>query len=80
MPPTISAVETRYCVSSAPRAAPPWPAMIRGGVMMPASMERACWKPRRRARKMGMRSLRPKKGAARRDFFMKGRLGLKRKA
>lgn len=50
-----------------------------GGVITPASIARACWKPRRRARNTGILSLRPKKGAARRSFFMKGRLGLKRK-
>ena len=80
IPATINAVETRYCVSSAPKAAPPWPAMMMGGVMIPASMERACWKPRSRARKTGMLSLRPKKGAAFLDLRMKGRFGVKRKA
>lgn len=57
------------------RLAPPAPARRRGGVMTPANMARACWKPRRRARKTGMRSLRPKKGDARCSFFMKGRFG-----
>ena len=79
IPPTIKAVDTRYCVSPAPKLAPPWLAMMMGGVMMPANMERACWKPRSRARKTGMLSLRPKKGAALFDFFMKGRFGLNRK-
>ena len=80
IPATINAVDTRYCVSSAPKPAPPWPAMMMGGVMMPANMDKACWKPKSRARKMGMLSLRPKKGAALFDFVMNGRLGLNRKA
>ena len=48
--------------------------------MMPANMDNECWKPKSRARKMGMLSLRPKKGAALFDFVIKGRLGLNRKA
>lgn len=48
--------------------------------MMPANMDSACWKPKSRARKTGMLSLRPKKGAALFDFAMNGRLGLNRKA
>ena len=48
--------------------------------MMPANMDKACWKPKSSARKTGMLSLRPKKGAARFDFFIKGRFGLNRKA
>ncbi len=54
--------------------------MMMGGVMMPASMARECWKPRIRARSTGILSLRPKKGEAWVGFFMKGRLGVKRKA
>lgn len=80
MPATINAVETRYWVSSAPKAAPPWPAMMMGGVMMPANIDNACWNPRSSARKIGILSLSPKKGAARLVFFMNGRFGLKRNA
>ena len=80
MPATIKAVETRYWVSSAPKAAPPWPAMMMGGVMMPANMDRECWKPRRRARKTGILSLRPKKGAAFLDLPMNGIWGVNKKA
>ena len=79
MPHTISAVETRYCVSAAPKLTPPSPAMMMGGVMMPANMDNACWKPSKRARKMGILSCKPKNGAARLDFSMNGRFGLKRK-
>ena len=78
MPHTISDVETRYWdVRASKFAAPP---RMMGGVMMPASMDSECWNPSSRARRMGIRSLSPKKGAARRDFFMKGRLGLNKKA
>ncbi len=80
IPATISAVDTRYCVPSAPKLAPPWPEMIMGGVMIPANMDKACWKPKRRARKTGILSLRPKNGAAFLDLVMNGRLGLNRKA
>ena len=80
MPHTMSAVETRYCVVADPRLTPPCPAMMMGGVMIPASMANECWKPRIRARTTGMLSLSPKKGAARLVFLRNGRLGLKRKA
>ncbi len=48
--------------------------------MIPANMDKACWKPSKRAKKTGMGSLRPKKGAAFLDCFMKGRFGLNKKA
>ena len=48
--------------------------------MIPANMDKACWKPNSRARTTGMLSLRPKKGAALFDFFMNGRFGLNKKA
>ncbi len=79
-PETIRAVDTKYWVWSAGRLTPPDPLKMMGGVMMPANMARACWNPSRRARKMGILSLSPKKGGTLSDFFMKGRLGLKRKA
>lgn len=79
-PETMRAVDTRYCVWSGPRLTPPAPLMMMGGVMMPASMARACWKPRMRARMTGIFSLRPKNGGALSGFLMKGRFGLKRKA
>jgi hypothetical protein len=53
-------------------------ARIMGGVMIPANIDNACWKPSRRARKTGMLSFNPKKGAALLSFFMKGILGLNR--
>ena len=74
----MSEVETRYWEVSASKLA--LEPMMMGGVMMPASIDRACWKPRSRARKTGMRSFRPKKGALRRGRRMKGRVGRKRKA
>ena len=48
--------------------------------MMPASMDNECWKPKSRARKTGMLSLRPKNGAAFLDFFMNGKFGVNKKA
>ena len=51
-----------------------------GGAITPANMDRACWKPRTSARMIGVESLRPKKGAARLDFCVKGRLGMNKKA
>ena len=78
IPQTINDVETRYCCISKVKFAEF--ARIMGGVMIPANMANACWKPRRRARKTGIRSWRPKKGAALRSFFIKGRFGLKRNA
>lgn len=80
MPETIRAVDTRYCSCSWVKLAPPAPAMMSGGLMMPASMDRECWKPSSSARTTGMGSLRPKKGDESRDAFMKGRFGRKRKA
>lgn len=78
IPETIRDVETRYWVISAEKLA--LLARMIGGVMMPASMASECWKPRSRARNTGTLSLRPKKGADWEDFFMKGILGVKRKA
>jgi hypothetical protein len=78
IPQTISDVDTRYCDVTASKLAEP--AMMIGGEMTPASIARACWNPRSRARSTGMRSWRPKKGARRLDFLRNGRLGLKRKA
>ena len=78
MPQTIREVETRYWVIVASKFA--LLEMIMGGVIIPASIARACWNPKRRARMTGMRSWRPKNGARLLDFFMNGKLGLKRKA
>ena len=78
MPQTMSEVETRYCCISSVRFAAL--ARMMGGVMMPANMARACWNPRSAARRTGIRSWSPKKGAALRSRFMKGRFGLKRNA
>lgn len=73
---TIREVLTRYaCMFPSKCAADE---RMMGGVMIPASMARECWKPSSIARSTGMRALRPKNGAARRSFFMKGRFGLKR--
>ena len=80
MPQTMSEVDTRYCWSSASKFAPPWPPRMRGGVIMPANIDSACWNPRRRARTSGIESLRPKKGAARLVFFKNGRFGLNKNA
>ena len=78
MPQTIRDVDTRYCeVIGSKFAAPP---RMMGGVITPANIERACWKPRSKARNNGILSFSPKKGAALRVFLMKGMLGLKRKA
>lgn len=52
MPETIKEVETRYWVMDASKLA--LDAMMIGGVMIPASIERACWKPRSRARTTGI--------------------------
>jgi len=80
IPDTIRAVDTRYCVCSGARLTPPLPLRMMGGVMIPANMARACWKPSSRARNTGILSLRPKNGEAWSGFLMNGRLGLKRKA
>lgn len=44
------------------------------------NMDKACWKPSKAARKTGILSFSPKKGALLRSFFMKGRFGLNRNA
>jgi hypothetical protein len=44
--------------------------MIIGGMMIPANMESACWKPRTNAKTMGILPFSPKKGAARRAFVI----------
>ena len=80
MPQTMSEVDTRYCWSSTDKFAPPGPLRMIGGVMMPASIDKACWNPRSSARKTGIRSLRPKNGAARRVFLMNGMFGLNKNA
>lgn len=80
MPQTIKAVLTRYCWRSFERLAPAWPPMRSGGVIIPASIARACWKPRSKASRSGIESLRPKNGAGRRFRRTNGRFGLKRKA
>lgn len=54
--------------------------MIIGGVTMPPNMARACCRPSSRASKVGIGSLRPKKGADAAVFAMNGRLGRKKKA
>lgn len=79
-PETIKAVETRYCCISPVRLAPAAPLSRIGGVMIPASMARACWNPSNRAKSVGIRSFKPKKGAALRLFLMNGKFGVKRKA
>ena len=49
--------------------------------MIPANMDKECWKPRSRARKTGMLSLRPKNGAALFVFAVRyGIFGLNKKA
>lgn len=80
IPQTIREVETRYCCKSGGKLAPPVVDRMIGGVITPASIESACWKPNKSAKKTGILSLRPKNGAARSSFFMKGRFGLKRNA
>jgi hypothetical protein len=51
-----------------------------GGVITPANILSACWKPSSAARRRGIESLRPKKGAGLVDFVINGRFGLKRNA
>lgn len=77
-PHTINVVETRYWVCSVERYIAL--DMIIGGVTIPPNMARACWRPSRRASKVGIGSLRPKKGAAVSVFAINGRLGRKKKA
>jgi hypothetical protein len=48
--------------------------------MTPANMDKACWNPNSSASTTGMSSFKPKNGAGLRDFRMKGRFGVKRKA
>lgn len=78
IPQTISDVDTRYCEVAASK--PALELRMIGGVITPASIDRACWNPRSNARKRGILSCKPKKGAARLVFFMNGMFGLKRKA
>ena len=78
IPQTIREVDTIYCCVSVDRFA--FTPRIIGGVMIPANMERACWKPSNAAKSRGISSFSPKNGAALLDFFMNGRFGLKRKA
>ena len=77
-PHAINVVETRYWVCSVVRFIAL--AMIIGGVTMPPNMARACWRPSTNASKMGIGSLRPKKGTAVSLFAINGRLGRKKKA
>jgi hypothetical protein len=51
-----------------------------GGVITPANILSACWNPKSAARRSGMESLSPKKGAGLVAFFINGRFGLKRNA
>lgn len=57
-PVVMKAVETRYVVISASKLKAP-EAMARGGETMEPIIVRACWRPRRRVRRMGTRSFRP---------------------
>lgn len=42
MPQTIGEVETKHCASELGKLAPTWPAIIIGGLMAPANMDKVC--------------------------------------
>lgn len=81
MPLVISEPLMRYCL--APQRSPsycqgkqPSEAMREGGVMIPPSIARQCWKPIIAARTMGSFSYRPRNMGALRTLPGSGRVGV----